>query len=512
MNSHDPDPLIDKSFHMLRFSMFCLLTLLQANSAMGYTQDPPAPNIVFLLTDDQATLTMGSYGNEFVRTPNLDDLANNGVTFDRHYVSTAICMASRANILTGLYEFRTGCNFTTGNLPEQQWQETYPMRFKAAGYRTAFAGKFGISIEGRKELPAGDFDRWGAGPGQTSYQTSKNQSMAKYAKRFPHSTLSYAEFSRDFIKESVAAKKPFCLSISFKSAHRPVTPDPKFNDIYKGTKFPKPANYGRGKGQHLAPQSRTGRQFPRFEEWGYADNYDEVMAKYNQQVYAVDVAIGIIRHQLKNSGVDDNTIIVFTSDNGFLCGSHGYGSKVLPYEESTSVPLIIFDPRHPSAGKSLRSNSLTGSIDLCPTVLDLAGLSVPDNIDGVSLKPLLDDPQSEVRKSLSLMNFWGPDSTHSFGVVTQQWKYLYWYSEEKGMTAQEELFDLGSDPSESVNAADNDEQLPQLNKMRELYESHLYEINEKAINEKYRKYKDLFDRKQTWDSKLDLLKPKRKKK
>jgi len=323
-------------------------------------------NIVFLLTDDQALVSMGCYGNPKVKTPNLDALAADGVIFDRHYVTTAICMASRCNIMTGLYEFRTGCNFGYGKLPLERWNNSYPNLMRSAGYRTAIAGKIGFEVE-EKGLPADDFDMWGAGPGQTNYATSKNPSMAKYADKFPHATLSYAAFADDFIKQSVADEKPFCLSISFKASHRPVQPDPKFNDVYKDTVFDKPANYGRDKGAHLAPQSRTGRQYPRFEEWGYSDNYNEVMKKYNQQIYGVDQAVGRIRESLKAHGVDKNTVIIFTSDNGFMCGSHGYGSKVIPYEESTRVPLIIFDPLHSSAGKKQRCDALTGSIDLCPT-------------------------------------------------------------------------------------------------------------------------------------------------
>ena len=470
------------------------------------------PNIVFLLTDDQATITMGCYGNKAVQTPNLDSLASAGVVFDRHYVSTAICMASRANIMTGLYEYRTGCNFEYGKLSPKVWENSYPMLLRQSGYRTAIAGKIGFEIEGGVRLPAKDFDMWGAGPGQTHYSTAKNESMAKYAKEFPHSTLSYAAFSADFIKESVAAKKPFCLSISFKASHRPVTPDPKFDHIYNGTRFPKPANYGRENGQHLAAQSKTGRQYPRFEEWGYADNYNEVMKKYNQQIYAVDVAVGRIRESLKEHGVDRNTVIIFTSDNGFLCGSHGYGSKVIPYEESTRVPLIIFDPRHPVSGKKKRSDSLTGSIDLCPTMLEMAGVAPPDGIDGTSLLPLLDDPTSEVRESLALMNFWGPASATSFGMVTKHWKYIYWYSQEKGMIASEELFDMQSDRTESVNAAFDPKNKSELEKMRRLYDQNVYEIERKAINEDYGKFKELFDRRQLWDAKQKILDQSRSKK
>ena len=463
------------------------------------------PNIIFLLTDDQSTITMGCYGNDKVRTPNLDQLATDGVIFDRHYVTTAICMASRANIFTGLYEFRTGCNFNKGDLTRKLWETSYPMRFKQAGYRTAFAGKFGIQIEGEKQLPSQDFDLWGGGPGQTNYTTARNPAIKQYAKTHPHSTLAYAAFSKDFIEQSVNAKVPFCLSISFKASHRPVQPDPKFDSVYQDTIFPKPKNYGRENGLHLAEQSKTGRQYPRFEEWGYSDDYVNVMRKYNQQIFAVDVAVGEIRAALKSQGVENNTVIIFTSDNGFLCGSHGYGSKVIPYDESTRVPLIIFDPRHPSSGKRIRCDSLTGSIDLSPTMLDLAGLPEPENIDGVSLTPLLEAPTKPVRESLSLMNFWGPDTAHSFGVVTNSWKYLYWYSQEDDMLATEELFDMNQDSNELTNAANDDSNLEALNKMRNLYDQHLYEINDNAVRPVYRKYKDLFDRKQTWESKKAIL-------
>ena len=268
------------------------------------------PNIIFLLTDDQSTITMGCYGNDKVRTPNLDRLATDGVIFDRHYVTTAICMASRANIFTGLYEFRTGCNFNNGDLTRELWQTSYPMRFKQAGYRTAFAGKFGIQIEGEKQLPSQDFDLWGGGPGQTNYVTARNPAMKKYAPTNPHSTLAYAAFSKDFIEQSVNAEVPFCLSISFKASHRPVQPDPKFDSVYQDTIFPKPENYGRENGLHLAEQSKTGRQYPRFEEWGYSDDYVNVMRKYNQQIFGVDVAVGEIRAALKSQGVENNTVII----------------------------------------------------------------------------------------------------------------------------------------------------------------------------------------------------------
>ena len=143
-------------------------------------------------------------------------------------------------------------------------------------------------------------------------------------------------------------------------------------------------------------------------------------------VHGVDAAVGMVRAAVKEAGVEKNTVFIFTSDNGFFCGLHGYGSKVLPYEESTNVPLIIYDPRHSSSGENLRSDALTANIDMAPTILDLAGLKVPEGIDGVSLLPLLDNPKADVRETAALINVWGPKAAHSYGVVTKDYKYLYW--------------------------------------------------------------------------------------
>ena len=154
---------------------------LTDDTATGDTVANQRPNIVFLLADDQCTYSMGCYGTPDVQTPNMDNLARDGVIFDCHYDTTAICMASRANIMTGMYEYKTGCNFEHGALLSEHWHRSYPMLLRAEGYQTAFAGKFGFEVTeqpGSKGiLPADGFDRWGGGPGQTNYQTKRNTSM-----------------------------------------------------------------------------------------------------------------------------------------------------------------------------------------------------------------------------------------------------------------------------------------------------------------------------------------------
>jgi len=469
----------------------------------------PRPNIIFLLTDDQSTYSIGAYGNRDVKTPNMDLLAADGVLFENHYVTTPICKASRASIMTGLYEYRTGVNFGRGDMPSEMWQNSYTMNLKKSGYLTAFAGKFGFEVlddKGVAGLPVKDFDLWGGSPGKkTYYETARNKSMTSYAKKYPHVTLAYGAFGRDVIKTAAREKKPFLLSISFKAPHRPTAPDRRFDGVYKGKVFKKPENFGRESGEHFAPQTKVDRQYERFFSWNYADRYDEVMAVYHQQVYGVDVALGMIRDQLKKSKLDKNTVIIFTSDNGFFCGSHGYGSKVLPYEEASRCPLIIYDPRNKNSGKKIRHRGLTGNLDFSPTILALAGISTDFEMDGRDLMTLYNNPGAPGHQSLSLINTYLSPSMHAMATVTKDYKYIYWGYQGDGMKESEELYDLGKDPGELKNIASNPERKPILDHLRKLYDKgvkHWRETARPVWN--YDKYADIMDRHVSWDEKKDL--------
>ena len=474
--------------------LLAVLSLAGVCLRLPAADDSSRPNIIFLLADDQNTLSVGCYGNPEVETPQMDRLGAQGVIFDRHYNTTAICMASRASIFTGMYEYKTGTNFEHGDMRPEIWAKSYPMLLRDSGYLTAFAGKFGLEVTGNG-LCAEDFDLWGGGPGQTSYQTAENESMARYAETYPHSTLSYGAFGRDAIREAVKQGKPLCLSISFKAPHRPVQPDPQFKQIYADKIFTKPLNYGRENGAHLSPQSKQGRQYERFESWHYDKHYDEVMRLYFQQVYAIDVAIGMIREELEAQGITDNTVILYTSDNGFICGSHGYGSKVLPMEESSRVPLMIYDPRVVTAGKDRRSSGLTGNIDFAPTILELAGLPIPENMDGQSLLPLLVDPTREGHEALVLMNTYGEVPTTFLSIVSGAFKYTYWWYGDDRMEPTEELFDLSRDPHEMVNLAKVPEQAPILKKMQQRYDqAHANWKSEGVDYNHYPHYITTFDR------------------
>ena len=464
-----------------------------------YSVADDRPNIIFLMTDDQNVRSLGCYGAPGVETPNIDALAADGVAFDRHYDTTAICMACRATVMTGLLEYRHGVNFGTGTVGDGQmrkedWEQSYPMLLHKAGYRTAFAGKFGFTIEDTSKsgrYPEDDFDMWGGGPGQTSFITARNKSMVQYAKNYPHSTRSYGAFGSDFIKESAKKNQPFCLSISFKAPHRPVQPDPLFDDIYAGALFPKPENFGREHGMHFPEQSRQGRQYQRFEEWHYNDAYDEVMAKYYQLIYAVDVAIGMIREAVETAGVKHKTLIIFTSDNGYLCGAHGYGSKVLPYEESSRVPLIIYDPR--SEKKAGRCNVATGNIDLAATILD-AALGRPNHGNGTSLlKHYVNNNNPKRDRIIPLINVWGPEQVFSLGFVKGEWKYIYWPYTGDGMKATAEMYNLKEDPLELHNRINDNATRDIRVQLEKDYANLIHDWTQQAIDRPhYKKAANLF--------------------
>ena len=501
----------------MRSLIFLLQGLLFLSSNSIAAENGDRPNIIFFFTDDQAYDTLGCYGNPDVKTPNIDRLGNEGVIFDRHYDTTAICMASRANVMSGLYEYRTGTNFMHGPMSRKLWQESYPVLLREVGYTTGFGGKFGFPVvddprKGGREndygnLPVEDFDFWVGGTGQTSYRTAQNKYLARFADKYPHSTRAYGAAGQEFIRESVASGQPFCLTLFFKAPHRPVTPDPIFDEVYKDTVFRKLPNYGRSAGEHLVPQSRMGRQYPRFSSWGYhtEESYQKALRLYNQQIHAVDYAVGMIAEELERQGIEDNTVILFSSDNGFFNGSHGLGSKVLPYEEGMRVPMIVYDPRSKSQGSGRRVAAVTGNVDVAATILHLAGLEVPDSMDGRSLMPLVRGEKARVRQALPLINVWGTAGTLFLGVVTESYKYIYWiYGEE--FEPAEELFVLKADPYELKNVAPEPGNRLIREMMRVLHDAEIALWKKRAVPfGDYRVFGDILDRNIPWSEKKRLI-------
>ncbi len=485
-----------------------------AISAMGVFAADDRPNFIVFLTDDQTRNSIGVYGNEQVKTPNLDKLAQGGTVYRNNYATTSICMASRASIMTGMYEYKTGCNFDKGPLWRSKWEKSYPMLLREAGYYTGFAGKFGFGVKKDgavddkyntyEALAVKDFDWFAGGPDQTSYATKQNKNIAKYAKQYPHSTRAYGAACSDFIRDAVKTGKPFCLSMSFKAPHVPNTPDPFFNDVYKDTVWETAENYGRENGKHISVQAKISSQYAMTWRDYNAKNFQKTQRLYHQLIHGVDYAVGMILETLKEVGADDNTIIIYTSDNGFCAGSHGFGHKALPYEEHSKTPLIILDPRAKKADTIWRE-PVTANIDLAPTILDYAGLSIPENMDGKSLRKLIQDPTEKHRDYINLIHARGTFPSIAFTVVSKDAKYIYYPYAEK-IDPTEELYILKDDPIEMHNQIKNPEFQAILDEMKVYHNEALAKW--KAENVKRASYDQLeiiFDQNVPWETKRNNI-------
>ena len=400
-------------------------------------------------------------------------------------------------MLTGLHKYRHGCNFGHGDLERRFIAKSYPVKLRQAGYFTGFAGKVGFMLQGEKfESLEPLFDQWADGPGQTLYETVKNRGIAEYATQYPHCSRAYGAWAQDFLKAAKQNGKPFCMSLSFKAPHLPYAPDPIDMKLYEGKTFTRPPNYGVENGTHLSPQVHTSRAATGYREW--VKDFDDTAAKYYAMITGVDAAVGMIREELARQGLDKNTVIIFTSDNGYNAGSHGFGDKVLPYEKRSKAPLIIFDPRLPAEKNGKTCEAVAGNIDMTATISALADESAPEGIDGQSLLPLLANPSYKVRDFLPLFNFWGIESAQSMAVVTPDWKYVHWYYGQ-GMKPTEELFHVSSDRYEMTNSAADATHANTLATMRGYYDTQLADITRQVVQSHGdENYPTLFSRTIPW--------------
>ncbi|MBK1876058.1 sulfatase family protein [Pelagicoccus mobilis] len=491
--------------------IFAILLVAFAFTSSLYSDD--RPNIILLLTDDQNFRSVGYSGNPQVKTPNIDRLANKGTIFESGYTTTSICMASRAQVMTGMYEYKTGCNFSHGPLTRDKWEKSYPVVLRKNGYYTGFVGKFGFAVREEASnssyhdndaLPIDSFDEWYGWPAQGKYETAENEFVAQYAEKYPHVTRAVGAVSQDFIKNAAKKDKPFLLSVSFKAPHGPMSPDPMFDEIYADTVWAQPDNYDKNGAAHIPEQAKSGRQYLHINDFE-PQNYQKTMRKYNQLIYGIDYAVGMIADELERQGIERETVVLFLTDNGYSLGAHGMGGKVLPYEEPSRSPMFIYDPRHPNAGQRHRVNSVTGNIDMAPTIFELAGLPVPSNMDGKSLLPLLDDPNGSVHDSILLIQAWGNAPTHSLAVVTENYKYINWPFSE-GMESHEELYHLTTDRLEMRNQADNPEFKNALDQMRKRYDSSLEKWKAESVETgNYPLFAKIYDRSLSWQDKLEAM-------
>jgi len=451
--------------------LVCLTSFLNPSPVTAQTilQDrPPAPNIIFLLTDDHRWDALGAAGNPIIRTPHLDKLATAGILFRNAYVTTSICCVSRASLLTGQYESRHRIHNFTTDLSPAALKSTYPALLRQAGYTLGFVGKFGVG----KNPPDSLYDFWvntekGSTGGQPDYiRTDKNGYSIH-----DNDTINNAvqQFLRQYYKNT-----PFCLAVSFKAPHEqdgnPPTyiTQPRFNDYYKDVHIPEPVTADPIYWDQLPPFLRTDNNIAR-ERWkgllSPATLYQENVKNYYRLISGVDEVVGNLMTTLERSGLADNTVIIFMGDNGFLLGEHGMEGKWYGYDPSIRVPLFIYYPRLPDRVRQTRPGQIALNIDIAPTILSMAGVPVPAAMQGQDLLAVLDNRVTEREYFFYQHYFLGsPKIPRVEGVVSRDFKYMQYIEHD-----YEELFDRKHDPHETLNLSADPRYRKKLNELRRQY-------------------------------------------
>ena len=417
------------------------------------------PNILFLLTDDQRADALGCTGNQIIHTPNVDSLAEQGVLFENTFVTTSICAVSRASFLTGQYARTHGIHEFRTSLSAAQQAAAYPAQLRAAGYRTGFVGKYGVG----RTLPQDQFDFFRGFAGQGRYFPEGDEAQVHLTRRMGDQALEFIE--------TTSGDAPFCLSISFKAPHVQDREAPYFlNDpaddhLYADVTIP-PALKSDAADHEALPAFLRGDYEGRIRwerRFSTDEKYQESVKRYYRLISGVDRQVGRMMTALRERGWDDNTVVIYTSDNGFLLGEWGWAGKWLMHEESIRVPLIIRDPRLRET-RGTRRTEMALNIDMAPTILDMAGLDVPVSMQGRSLVPLVRGGSPEWRSEWfyeHLLEHRTIPKTE--GIRGERWKYAQYIGRDPVF---EELYDLKADPEERSNLAAGAIALDQLEAMR----------------------------------------------
>src|SRR6266542_3321168 len=357
--------------------MFCALTTSGA-------QPFPRPNIVFILVDDLRWDALCVAGHPFVKTPNIDRIAKEGVTFRNTFVTTPLCSPSRASFLTGQYAHKHNI---VGNEKPQILNPlsfkltTFPMLLQRAGYETAYIGKWHM---GNDDAPRPGFDRWVSFKGQGVYNDPVINFDGKAEKVPGYMTDLLSDHAVEFVKRRRA--KPFMLYLAHKAIHGPFTPAERHKDLYADQAIKRAPN-AQDMLEGKPMLRRTVGERPAARPGGGPNG--ELIRNQMRCLTAIDEGVGRLLKVLEETAQLDNTVIIFTSDNGYFWGEHGLGDKRAAYEESIRVPLFVRYPKmiKPSgAGATREQAALT--VDIAPTLLELAGAPIPKEMHGRSLAPL----------------------------------------------------------------------------------------------------------------------------
>jgi len=422
------------------------------------------PNVLFFLTDDQRRDAMSAYGNKLLKTPNMDRIAGNGIRFDQGFVTNALCRPSRTSILTGQYSHTHNVltNSDGRDLPGRAGllpdQITFPHLFKNGGYWTALVGKWHLVNE------PGGFYQYAVLPGQGVYLDPTMMVNGASVQFRGHVEDVIGDQAIHFLKHR-AKDKPFCFLCHFKAPHRSWIPAARFADRFQDVHIPEPRTFNdqlEGRSNAVRDSSMHIADLPDFRDRGCPDgllpadrkecNLQQLVKNYYRVLLGVDENVGRVLDYLGDEGELENTIVVYTSDNGFFLGDHGLMDKRLMYEESISVPYVISWPAGLPKG-TVDDKHMVLNVDFAPTLLELAGLPVPSAMQGRSLSPILHGQDPSDWRASFLYEYYEYPAVHCVrknrGIRTHQWKLIHFWEEPQSY----ELYNLKDDPDEVRNVA-----------------------------------------------------------
>ncbi|TWU21891.1 sulfatase family protein [Bythopirellula polymerisocia] len=468
----------------MRFTI-CLIMLCLWLLVVATANAAARPNILFVFADDHAYQAISAYGSRINETPNIDRLAHEGMRFDNCFVTNSICGPCRATILTGKYSHLNGF-LVNGNRFDGS-QQTFPKLMQAAGYATAMIGKWHLESD-----PTG-FDHWDILVGQGTYYNPNMIRNGEPTKNEGYSTEIITDKALDWLKDGRDPSKPFMLMYQQKAPHRPWDPGPRQLDLYEDETIPEPPTLfedyslrGTAVNQQdmtiaetmdkrdlklVPPENLTAKQKatwdaayePRNKAFRAANlsgaalvrwKYQRYIKDYLRCVASVDEQLGRVLDWLDETGLADNTLVVYCSDQGFYLGEHGWFDKRWMYEESLRTPLLARWPGTIEPGSLC--NAIVSPLDFAETFLEVAGAEIPADMQGRSLLPLFHgETPSDWRKTFYYHYYeypgWHQVRRH-YGVTDGRFKLIYFYEPD---VDEWELYDLQLDKNELQNVYDN---------------------------------------------------------
>jgi N-acetylglucosamine-6-sulfatase len=440
-----------------RFLTSATAAALTAAHSAGQTAKARPRNVVFILTDDHRYDAFGFlHPQTWLRTPQLDTLARDGVHLKNAFVTTALCSPSRASILTGLYAHRH--KIVDNNTAIPRGTRFFPQLLQPAGYKTAFIGKWHMG--NASDDPQPGFDKWVSFRGQGTYLPSANglNVDGKHVPQKGYITDELTDYALDWLN-TVPRDQPYFLYLSHKAVHSDFVPAQRHKGVYANETFRPPKTMAESgpNAQHRPMWVQNQRNSWHGVEFPYHSDLDisEYYKRYAETLLGVDESVGRVLDALKKRGQLDSTLLIYMGDNGFAFGEHGLIDKRTAYEESMRVPMLARCPEMFPGGRAV--TEMVAGLDIMPTVLDAAGVPIPQGLDGRSMLPLLRggrDPQW--RTQLLYEYYWErnyPQTPTMHALRTDRYKYIHYY----GIWDTDELYDMQEDPLETDNLIFNPE-------------------------------------------------------